>query len=242
VSTPAFEAAFTFLDSCDQLHELDAIEEAFAAAVLQFGFDRFIITALPRPSASLDPLVRINAWPTEWYDRYSLNHYFNHDPVGQFALLHNQPFRWADVPAGLNGNRRSRTMMGEAREFGLVDGYCVPLTAPCGRRAVVSLAARSALELSSRERAAVHVVAITAFGRVAAQRGETAAERLLSLREQDVMSWTAAGKSAWEVSRILGISERTVKAHLENVRRRLDAVNTTQAVVICIRLGQIQPF
>jgi LuxR family quorum sensing-dependent transcriptional regulator len=55
------------------------------------------------------------------------------------------------------------------------------------------------------------------------------------------MTWTAVGKSAWEISQILGISERTVVAHLADVRILLNAVNTVQAVVTCIRLGEIQP-
>jgi DNA-binding NarL/FixJ family response regulator len=37
---------------------------------------------------------------------------------------------------------------------------------------------------------------------------------LVSARELDCLKWTAAGKTAWEASVILGISERTVTHHL----------------------------
>ena len=37
---------------------------------------------------------------------------------------------------------------------------------------------------------------------------------LMSARELDCLKWTAAGKTAWEASVILGISERTVRFHL----------------------------
>ena len=53
---------------------------------------------------------------------------------------------------------------------------------------------------------------------------------LISARELDCLKWTAAGKTALEASIILGISERTVRFHLNAAREKLDCVTTTQAV------------
>lgn len=53
---------------------------------------------------------------------------------------------------------------------------------------------------------------------------------LMSARELDCLKWTAAGKTAWEASRILGISERTVIFHLNAARKKLNCATTTQAV------------
>jgi len=53
---------------------------------------------------------------------------------------------------------------------------------------------------------------------------------LLSARELDCLKWTAAGKTAWEASIILGISERTVRFHLNTAREKLNCATTTQAV------------
>jgi DNA-binding CsgD family transcriptional regulator len=52
----------------------------------------------------------------------------------------------------------------------------------------------------------------------------------LSARELDCLQWTAAGKTAWEASVILGISERTVRFHLNAAREKLGCATTTQAV------------
>jgi DNA-binding CsgD family transcriptional regulator len=52
----------------------------------------------------------------------------------------------------------------------------------------------------------------------------------LSTRELDCLQWTAAGKTAWEASVILGISERTVRFHLNAAREKLGCATTTQAV------------
>ena len=62
----------------------------------------------------------------------------------------------------------------------------------------------------------------------------------LTPREQEVLTWAARGKPAWEIGEILKISKRTANAHIDNARRKLDAVNRTQAVVIALRDRIIQ--
>jgi DNA-binding CsgD family transcriptional regulator len=57
---------------------------------------------------------------------------------------------------------------------------------------------------------------------------------LISARELDCLKWTAAGKTAWEASVILGISERTVRFHLNAAREKLNCATTTQAVAKAI--------
>jgi LuxR family transcriptional regulator len=47
------------------------------------------------------------------------------------------------------------------------------------------------------------------------------------------------GKSAWDTGQIMGVSERTVKFHLENARAKLKAMNTTHAVSKAISLNLI---
>jgi DNA-binding CsgD family transcriptional regulator len=60
------------------------------------------------------------------------------------------------------------------------------------------------------------------------------AQMLVSARELDCLKWTAAGKTAWEAGLILGISERTVRFHLNAAREKLDCATTTQAVAKAI--------
>jgi LuxR family quorum-sensing system transcriptional regulator SolR len=56
-------------------------------------------------------------------------------------------------------------------------------------------------------------------------------------REIEVLKWIMAGKSAWETGAIMAISERTVRHHLTNIYKKLDVVNSTQAVAEAIRSG-----
>ena len=57
---------------------------------------------------------------------------------------------------------------------------------------------------------------------------------IVSAREIDCLRWMAAGKTAWEASAILGISERTVRFHLNAAREKFQCATTTQAVAKAI--------
>lgn len=52
----------------------------------------------------------------------------------------------------------------------------------------------------------------------------------LTPREREVLQWVASGKTYWEIGRILGISERTVRHFMAACREKLDAVSNKQAV------------
>lgn len=61
----------------------------------------------------------------------------------------------------------------------------------------------------------------------------------LTKRETECIRWAAEGKSEWEISMILGISEHTSEKHLLSAKSKLGAVNRTQAVAEAIRRGYI---
>jgi LuxR family quorum sensing-dependent transcriptional regulator len=89
--------------------------------------------------------------------------------------------------------------------------------------------------------AIAHLLALTTYGRLRILYGEELPARRLTPREREVLVWAAAGKSAWETSALLGISEATVITHLGHIRRKLNAANTTHAVVVALQVGELQP-
>ncbi len=58
----------------------------------------------------------------------------------------------------------------------------------------------------------------------------------LSKREKEVLSWIKLGKSTWDISQILGISENTVKYHVSGILRKLNVSTRSQAVAISMEL------
>jgi len=71
-------------------------------------------------------------------------------------------------------------------------------------------------------------------------RGASELNCVISPREREILRWLKEGKSSWDMSVILGISERTVNFHIYNILRKLNAVNRSQAVALAIYWGLIE--
>ncbi len=56
----------------------------------------------------------------------------------------------------------------------------------------------------------------------------------LTTRQKEVLKWASEGKSNFEVSQILNLSEHTIKKHLIGSREALGAKNTAHAISIAI--------
>lgn len=59
----------------------------------------------------------------------------------------------------------------------------------------------------------------------------------LTRRELEILSWIEQGKTYWEISQILCISENTVKFHVKNIYEKLDVKNKTQAIAMAYANG-----
>jgi DNA-binding NarL/FixJ family response regulator len=62
----------------------------------------------------------------------------------------------------------------------------------------------------------------------------------LTDREQTVLATAAEGLTAREIGRRLGVSERTVTTHLNNIYRKLGANGRVSAVSAALRLGMLK--
>lgn len=57
----------------------------------------------------------------------------------------------------------------------------------------------------------------------------------LTQREIEIIASVAEGNTHSEIGRLLGIARETVNTHLDNIREKLDATNTVNAVAIALK-------
>lgn len=62
----------------------------------------------------------------------------------------------------------------------------------------------------------------------------------LTARELDCMRWMAAGKTAWEIGRILGISEAGANYHISNLRSKFGVSRRNDVVLKALHMGLIK--
>ncbi len=62
-------------------------------------------------------------------------------------------------------------------------------------------------------------------------------ESSLTQREHDILELLAEGRSNREIAGVLFLSEKTVKAHLAAIFRKLGVTNRTQAAMMAVQMG-----
>ena len=63
----------------------------------------------------------------------------------------------------------------------------------------------------------------------------------LTPREREVLTWTAAGKTAPEIAIILALSQSTITQYVKSACKKLDATNKSHAVAIAVSRNIIKP-
>lgn len=235
-------AAFEFIDKTRELTDPKEILANLQAESAALGFEHFLITGLPMKMEDLAPLVMINAWPEEWYDRYTESNYFAIDGVAQWSLKTTRPYLWRDVPAPLAQSKGALQVNGEARENGFVDGYVVPMYSARHWQTAVAFASSETSSASPRDLSALQLMGIFAADAVRQLLDPPRdAKPVLSKRERECLTWAAAGKSSWDISVILGLGQHTVRGYFSSIRAKLDVATLAHAVSEGIRRGEIRP-
>ncbi|ALK33936.1 helix-turn-helix transcriptional regulator [Burkholderia plantarii] len=204
---------------------LDAITTAAAA----LGFPHCLYR-LRRTLPLARPEVRfVGNHPVAWERGYEKFGYVAIDPVMRRLANDPRPVVWNSLD-----ERGDAAFWDDAARHGLRYGWSHGCFDRTGNLGVLTLA-RDTAPLDAEESAQLYApcasLALAAHAylmpRLAAPAGPP--DGGLTLREREVLTWTADGKTAYEIGRIVGITERTVKFHLQNAVMKLDAMNKTHA-------------
>lgn len=238
--TQFVERAFSFIDQLESDRPDSRTVTAQLALLSEAcGYDYFTVTRLPQPKLKLGPEMLLSRWHRPWLSYYDGQGLYRYDPIGRRCFETALPFLWSDVRCSPD-DRMAAKVMGEAAEHGMKGGFCVPMFGPSGFQAVASYAGSSDAPSSVRRRA-LHLVSIASYGwaeRRELRRRDRDGE-LLSPRERDVLAWTALGLNKADVGERLGISEVTVRTHIDRARLKLGAANTLGAVVEALRRREL---
>ena len=233
------------LDFIEQVNGQPTVESAwsgFLKFAAKFGFEHGGLADMPGPHERIEDTTLCLAWPDGWRDRYFSQNYIAEDPANLHLVRSTEPYTWAEMLAFPYYSKRQRRIVSEASEFGLLNGFIVPLPGLSTGPALVTIAGGK-VACSLRDRACLHLAAIYVHAHIRALSGRK--RRLpeappLSARERECLQWVAAGKSDWDIGEILSISEKTVNAHIERVKRKYGVRTRRQAVVHGLRAGAIR--
>lgn len=182
-------------------------------------------------------------YSSDWVEHYKERRYVEIDPVIRMGMRRLLPLDWDEFG---KHEGRLKTFFGEATEFGLGrGGLTIPVHGRGGDRALFTITS----DLSERawKREKLHymrdfqLLAVHLHDKVLELEGVPVSRAKLSPRELECLQWISDGKTAWECSVILGLSEHTVRCYLESARYKLNASSNTHAVSIAHRTGLFCP-
>ncbi len=209
---------------------------ASQAAELGFEYCAYYLR-FPVPVSSPTVLAFDNH-PPAWRARFRAKNYLAVDPTLKHALHYQSSLVWSDQVFA-----RTPELWKDTRAHGLKVGWAQPAR---DARNVVGLltVARSeqplcASELDEKQPALAWIAqtAHLAMTRRLSPEIMPTISPALTARELDILRWTAAGKTANEISTILDISERTVNYHANNAVFKLGVSNKTAAAAHAALLG-----
>lgn len=208
------------------------------------GFDRTLLAIVPKPGMKLEQAFVCSNYADEWRSKYNNGSFAYIDPTVKHCIARVTPLAWSpDVFC----SQQQKQMYEEASAYGLRSGVTLPVHGPKNELGMLCFVSDVCpdqnfvrhLKQVVPQLSLLRDIVLESAMRFAAPDNLELTLPSLTPRERECLQWTAAGKSTWEISKILVCSEAVVNFHIKNVRQKLDVGTRREAVVKAIRLGII---
>ena len=181
------------------------------------------------------------SYPEDWMKFYKAKNYAEVDPVTQTILSSRKPFFWSDFVNDPGIAPSSLKLMKEAEDSGVTDGIGISLTGQGNELVGVGLARKSAMKENDLSvLSGAYLLSVYFHETYRAMLGRPTKIEL-TVRETEILSWAAEGKTDDDIAAILTISQNTVRFHWKKIFRKMDANGRIYAITKAIRLNLITP-
>jgi len=209
----------------------EAVFEKIVTVARELGFEGCAYGLRRGLPLSQPRFVLLNNYDSRWQQRYASASYLKLDPVVAHGARRVEPLIWTD---GLF--RDVPQMWEEARSFGLKIGWSQSCFNAVGTGGMLSLSRShdkiTAAELRAREPSLRMLVQVAHHALSSALLNSDWPAPTLTRREEEVLRWTADGKTSPEIAAILRVSVNTVNYHLKHALPKLGAATKAGAVAL----------
>ena len=218
------------------------LADALAQITAELGFSHYALTHHVDIRQAPQPAIRLDNYPSDWADYFDAEGLGDSDPVHRACDLTSVGFAWSRLSGMIHLTDRDRRILELAQARGLANGFTVPAHVPGEANGSCSFAVEKGTTLDEAIFPVAQLVGAFAFEaarRLWRMRASPVPPRPLTERQRDCLLWAARGKSDWEVSKILGISQETVIQHLKQARERYGVTKRTMLAVNALFDGTI---
>lgn len=209
----------------------------------RMGFARYALTHHVDVLRAPQPTIRLHNYPEDWVEYFDRHRLGVSDPIHRASQVTSVGFEWRNVAALIPLTDSDRRILALARTHGLADGFTVPANIPGEAHGSCSFAGVADGELPQDALPLAQLAGAFAFE--AARRiwqmrtGAVPARPGITDRQRDCLVWVARGKTDWEISRILGVSQETVVQHVKQARERYGVQKRTSLLIRTLFDGTI---
>ena len=216
---------------------LEALRDLLVEGSRELGFSH---VALLQHASLADPSsghFRIDNYPLEWAHEFIHRGLTRHDPVHLASRHSSTGFEWSKLGSWMRLGPSQLAILERSRYFGIGHGFTIPFHVPGEPGGSCSFAVRPGVELPQTRLCCAELVGLRAFDAARRLSGypRRGPKRHLSRREVQCLRLIAAGKTDWEISKILGISLETARQYVKRARTAYDAVTRAQLVALGLR-------
>ncbi len=236
------EQYFEIVDRLQGLNSLGEIRAQCGKISESLGFDHYIFGSFfPQ---TMGDIVTVDGFPSEWRAQYQQANYIDVDPTVLHCMVETSPLLWREIkrektPSG----KAASALMEEAASYGLRDGISMPVHGAGAEAGMISFVSNNPLQFNEISLPLIRMVSQSVHEQLKhVTVGQKFSDSDLTGREGECLKWTAVGKTSWEISKILGVSESTVIFHLKNAIKKMGVSNRPQAVAKAVALAKIKLF
>lgn len=179
-----------------------------------------------------------DTYPADWMRHYQECDYIHIDPTVCRGAHENSLILWHE-----DSSPKTDLFWNEARDFGLNHGIAQSSWGPHGEFGLLNLGrTETAISTSELEFLKLNIWILTNYTHLSMsnflRKPQDGLISKLTMREREILMWTAEGKTSEEIGKILGISDRTVNFHIYNALSKTESRNKIQAAIKIILFDQ----
>lgn len=220
--------------------DINDMSKAMNKLARQHGFPYTYFAIKPTKATPCQSAFVLTNFPAPWQRSYAVHHH-EIDPIALHCRRHMHPLIWN---ASTFATERERDFFEECCRYGLRSGIGLPVHGPQGQAGILCLASDEPVRNDTRVLASLSLLRdylCESYVRVSRAQRTARTAPTLTPRELECLKWVMAGKTSWEVSRILACSEATINFHIYNMTRKFGVQTRGQVVMRAISEGLVAP-
>jgi len=226
---PSHKEAVEFLMRASDYEDAQSLEQAFTRVLDALGVTAFSCSKQDSRDPGGPPVVMAERSANGWDSYMADQGYFAVNPCVRWTALGRPAFTWREVQAVRKRSGdipvKERDLWADAAENDMRDGLVIRTVAPTGQVLSTRMITGES-RIRSTDQPLLETLAIvfsTLRHRFHEQAADAELNTTLTKREAECLRWAAQGLHDYGIAERMGISAHTVRNHMQNAMRKLNA-------------------